>query len=168
MRKKTKKLILIIISSVLAVALITVGTVFAVDLFKNHIGTTVISFENKTALGGDTVQLSFGVVKNHGIWGGQIKINYDATAISFVSCANGSVFDECEINSNDGSVNLVVNQSDLEDSKANGTIATLNFKIKENAKKGDYKIEFDEITNFCDANSEIIEPILENGVITVK
>ncbi|MBQ8266969.1 MAG: hypothetical protein IJZ21_01105 [Clostridia bacterium] len=168
MNKKLKKLILIIVASILAAVLLIFATIGAVKFVKNHIGTTVISFENKTALAGDTVQLSFNVVKNHGIWGGQIKINYDATAISFVSCANGDVFDECEVNGTDGSVNLVVNQSDLEDSNVNGTIATLNFKIKENAKKGDYKIEFDQITNFCDEDSEIIEPILESGVITVK
>ena len=168
MKKKTKKVILIIVSAVLAVALLAVGTVFAVKYIKNNVGTTVISFESKTALSGDNVQLSFEISKNHGIWGGQIKINYDATAISFVSCANGNVFDECEVNDVDGSVNLLLNQLELKSSDINGIIATLNFKIKENAKKGDYKIEFDKSTNFCDENAEIIEPILEGGVITVK
>lgn len=168
MNKKMKKLVLIIVCAVLAVALITVGTVFAVDLFKNHIGTTVISFENKTVLAGDTVEIPLSISKNHGIWGGQIIINYDSDAINFVSCSNGEVFDECEVNSNVGEVVILVTQSELEDSNENGLIANLNFKVKVSADKGDYDIAFDDETNFCDSDENMIEPILEKGVITVK
>ena len=168
MNKKIKKLILIIVASVLAVALVTTGTIFAVKYIKNNFGDTVISFENKTALTGDTVKIPIIVKKNHGLWGGQIKINYNANVLDFISCANGDVFDECEVNDTDGSVNLLVNQSELNDSKNNGTIATLNFKIKETAKKGNCEIVFDQSSNFCDKNSDLIEPILENGIIIVK
>ena len=163
-----KKLILIIVATILSAALITTGTIFAVRYIKTHVGKTVISFENETALAGDTVKLSFSINKNHGLWGGQIKINYDAKSLEFISCTNGNVFDECEINDTNGSVILVVNQSELVDSNVNGIIATLNFQINETAAKGDYEIEFDQITNFCDQESELVEPILQNGKITVK
>lgn len=168
MNKKIKKLILIIVASVLAVALITMGTIFAVKYIKNNVGDTVISFESKTALTGDTVKIPIIIEKNHGLWGGQIKINYNANVLDFISCANGDVFDECEVNDTDGSINLLVNQSEMNDSTINGTIATINFKIKETAKKGDCEIVFDQSSNFCDKNSDLIEPILENGIITVK
>lgn len=168
MSKKVKKIILISVSAVLAVALITTGVIVTAKYFKNYVGDTVISFEEKTALAGDTVKIPFSVIKNHGIWGGQIKINYDSQAMAFVSCANGDVFDECEINSEDGSVNIVVNQTGLDDSKVNGVIATLNFKIKDSAKGGNYKIEFDKMTDFCNKDGEMIEPILKNGEIKVK
>lgn len=168
MNKKLKKLVLIIVASILAAVLLTFATIGAVKYVKNHVGTTVISFENKIALAGDTVKLPFSIIKNHGIWGGQIIIKYDAAALEFVSCANGDVFDECEVNGTDGSVNLVVNQSEMTNSKLNGIIATLNFRIKENAKKGNYTIDFSETTNFCDKDGEMLEPILKNGAITVK
>lgn len=169
MKKKTKKLILIIVAAILAAVLLVFATIATVKYVKNNVGDTVISLENQTALAGDTVKIPFSINKNHGIWGGEIQINYDADALEFVSCANGSVFDECQANSNEGFVKLIVNQSgEFDVSKTNGLIATLNFKIKENAKKGDYNIEFDEITNFCDKDTQIIEVVFENGKITVK
>lgn len=168
MSKGIKKILLIIIAAVLAVALITLATMNVIKYIKNYVGDTVISFENQTALTGDTVKIPFSIIKNHGLWGGQVKINYDANVLEFVSCANGSVFDECEVNGAKGSVNLIVNESGLDDSKANGTIATLNFKIKETAKKGDCKIEFDKTTTFCDNEGEIIEIKFTDGIITVK
>lgn len=168
MSKGIKKILLIIIAAVLAVALITLATMNVIKYIKNYVGDTVISFENQTALTGDTVKIPFSIIKNHGLWGGQVKINYDANVLEFVSCANGSVFDECEVNGAKGSVNLIVNESGLDDSKANGTIATFNFKIKETAKKGDCKIEFDKTTTFCDNEGEIIEIKFTDGIITVK
>ena len=168
MNKKTKKLILIIVAALLAVVLATIGTIYGIKYIKNYVGDTVISLESKTALAGDTVKLPISIIKNHGIWGGQIIISYDANSLEFVSCANGEVFDECETNSNDGTLNLLVNQSDIDDSNVNGIVATLNFKIVENAKKGSYKISFSGDSNFCDKNADIVELKLENGVVTVK
>ena len=168
MNKNMKKILLIIIAAVLAVALISIATVNVVNYIKNYVGDTVVSFDNQTALTGDTVKIPFSIIKNHGLWGGQVKINYDADVLEFVSCANGSVFDECEINGTKGSVNLLVNESGLDDSKTNGIIATLNFKIKETAKKGDSKIVFDQTTTFCDNEGEVVEIKFTDGIITVK
>ncbi len=168
MNKKIKKLILIIVAAFLATTLVIFTALGAIKHIKTHIGDTVISLEDKTALTGDTVKIPIVIEKNHGLWGGQIKINYNANVLDFISCANGDVFDECEVNDTDGSVNLLVNQSEMNNSKINGTIATLNFKIKETAKKGNSEIVFDQSSNFCDKNSDLIEPILENGIITVK
>ena len=168
MTKKNNKLTLIIITVILAVALIATGTIFAVKYIKDYVGDTTISFECKTVLAGDTVKLPFSITKNHGIWGGQIKIDYDAEAISFVSCSNGDVFDECEINSADGTVNLIINQTEMDNSNKNGIIATLNFKVNDAAKKGNYTIQFDETSNFCDKDAQMVKVILKDGTITIK
>ncbi len=168
MNKKIRKLILIIVAALLATVLVTFTALGAIKYIKTHVGDTVISFENKTALTGDTVTIPIIIEKNHGLWGGQIRINYNSNVLDFISCANGDVFDECEVNDTDGSVNLLVNQSELNNSKINGIIAALNFKIKDTAKKGNCEIVFDDSTNFCDKNSDLIELILENGEITVK
>lgn len=170
-RKTKKKLIIIIVAAVLAVALLAVGTVYTVKYIKENVGDSILSLESKTALAGDTIKLSFTISKNHGLWGGQIVINYDADNLTFVSCANGVVFDECEANATDGGKLMVlVTQSDLENTDADGVVATLNFEIKDSAAKGDYDIEFSTDTNLCDIDEpeDLIVPLFENGKITVK
>ncbi len=167
-----KKIILIIVASVLAVALVTTGTIFVIKYINNNVGNTVLSFESKTALAGDIVKMPITLNKNHGFYYGQITVSYNADAIEFVSCASGEIFDECEVNDVDGTVVMLVNQSDLSNTKINGTLATLNFKIKETAAKGEYKIEFvhDEQTAFCNLSEpeNLIIPELISGIITVK
>ncbi len=159
-----KKLVLIISSFVLALAVLICGAI----LIVKNTGDTVITLSNATALAGDTVELPLEITKNHGIWGGQIIINYDTDAINFVSCSNGEVFDECEVNNNDGEVVLLVTQSALENTNVNGLIANLNFKIKISADKGSYDITFNADTNFCDSDEKLIELTLNKGKITVK
>lgn len=163
-----KKLLFKICIVVLIVAIISVGTFFTVKYIKNNIGDTVVSLESTTALAGDTIKIPFSISKNNGLWGGQIKINYDENAFEFISCAKGDVFDECEVNSNKGSVNLIVNQTVLANTKEDGLVASLNFKVKNLAKNGDYEISFDSETNFCNADAEIQEVIFEKGTITVN
>lgn len=168
MKRKTKKILLIVLAIIAAVAVIAVSTVLIVKYVKRNVGTTIISFENQTAIAGDTVKLPVNIIKNHGIWGGQIKINYDTNALEFVSCANGEVFDECQANGDSGSVIIIVNQSDISEVKSNGTVATLNFNIRESASKTNYAIRFDSISNFSDSEGELIEIELKNGTVTVK
>ncbi|MBQ8740990.1 MAG: hypothetical protein IJY79_05530 [Clostridia bacterium] len=161
---KNKKIIIIIAAVVLAVAILVTGIV----LISKNLGDTTVYLDEKKALAGDTVQIPLSISKNHGIWGGQIIINYDSDAISFVSCSNGEVFDECEVNNNVGEVVILVTQSELEDTKESGLIANLNFKVKVSADKGDYDIIFNAETNFCDSDENMVEPILKKGVISVK
>lgn len=168
MKRKTKKILLIVLAIIATVAVIAVSTVLIVKYVKRNVGTTVISFENQTAIAGDTIKLPVNIIKNHGIWGGQIKINYDANALEFISCANGEVFEECKVNGSEGSVSLVVKQSEMENSKINGIIAVLNFEIKDTADKGNYEISLNKSTNFCNADSETVKYKDKNGIITIK
>ena len=163
-KKLNSKLIIIITASVLAIALI--ATLIAVIL--NKAGDATVSFGSKKAIAGDTVEMPFSIDKNPGIWGGQIILNYDSDALSFVSCSNGDVFDECEVNDDNGSLVILVNQAELEDTDKNGVVATVSFKVKVSADKGDYDITFDSETNFCNVTEVMVEPILEKGTITVK
>lgn len=168
MNKKIKKLVLIIVSALLAVALLTFGTIKVISYVKNYVGDTTVYFENQTALSGDTVKLPLSITKNHGLWAGLLKVKYDTAGLEFVSCANGAVFDECEVEAGDGTVSIIVNMSELEDVKENGLVVTLNFKVKENAKKGDYNVQLNADTEFCDLNGEEKDVVLQKGTITVK
>ena len=48
MKKKTKKIVIIIVSVILAVALIAMGIAFLVKYIKNNVGDTAIKFESQT------------------------------------------------------------------------------------------------------------------------
>ena len=47
-------------------------------------------------------------------------------------------------------------------------IVTLKFKIKLSANDGVYNLDFNEDTNFCNKDEEMITPELVGGKITVK
>lgn len=163
MSRKCKS-ILIIVSAVLAVALIT-GAVF---LILNNIGDPTVSINSKSAKAGEMVEISLSVDKNPGIWGGQVILKYDSDALSFDSYSNGKVFDRCDCNDDSGTLTLLLTQAELKNAKKNGRAAIIRFKINDNAAKGDYNISFNKDTNFCNADEKLIEPTLENGTVTVK
>lgn len=159
-----KKLLFSVIAIILAVITIAVGVL----LIVKNIGDCQISIEKNTALAGDTVSIPIVIEKNSGIWGGQVIIDYDAKNLTFESATNGDVFDECQVNDTGESVVLLLNQVDLKDSKINGLVATLNFKVKTSSDDGELKISFNKESNFCNAKEKMIEPILKDGAIIVK
>ncbi len=163
-----KNLIFIIIAIVLAVATIFVGSL----LILKNIGNSVISIGNAKGLVGDVVEVPITIEKNPGIWGGQIIIDYDSKYFSFDSFLNGSVFEQCQVNDTGDSVAILVTHtvtnSGLKDSKINGTVATLKFRIKATSQKGKQELKFNTETNFCNENQDVIELTQKNGTITVK
>ena len=161
-----KKLILIIVSSVLAVALFATGVIF---LVKNLGGFTV-SLNSQKALAGNTVEIPISLSKNVGLYYGQVVINYDSDNLSLASCVQGDVFEEFEYKDIDGTVNILVNQLGLTNAEEDGTIATLVFYVKESADKGVYEITFGEESAFCNVSDpeNLIIPTFENGKISVK
>ncbi len=158
------KLIFIIIAVVLAVSIIALGAV----LFLRNTGDTVISLGSVKGLAGDIVEIPLTIDKNVGIWGGQIIINYDSDNLSFLSIDNSEVFDQCEVNDTGDCVAILATQLELEDSHFDGNIATLKFKIKVSADKGEYTLDFNEESNFCNKDEEMITPEFVSGKIIVK
>ncbi len=165
-KRKVKKQHLYIILSALLAVVLAIGAIFVFggDESKN----ISISIGDVSAIAGDTIKLPFNISDNSSVWGGQIKINYNEKVFDFISCANGDVFDECEVNDNNGTVNLLVNQTELENTKENGLVATLNFKVKTTAIDGEYEISFDKETNFSNIDGELKEVSFDNGTVTVK
>lgn len=154
-----------IIAVVLAAATIFLGVLL---ILKNIGDTTTVSLGSAKGTNGDIVEIPLTIEKNQGVWGGQILIDYDSENLSFVSISNGAVFDECEVNDSDGCLAILVTQSALKDSYKSGDIAILKFKIKISADDGVYSLDFNEETNFCNKDEEMIEPVLMGGKITVK
>ena len=163
-----KKRILRIISICCAICVFVALTTIVIYTLVNRVGVTTVSLGSEKVASGDVVEIPLTLKKNHGMWGGQIIINYDPEAISFVSCENGDLFDDCEVNNNEGEVVLLVKQKELKNMHKNGDIAMLKFKAKVSADSGDYNIVINQDTNFGDINENIIETIFKNGIISVK
>ena len=161
-----KKTILIISGVILAICLV-LGTIF---LIKDIKGDSVLSIESGAALAGDNIEIELTLDKNKGFYMGCITLEYDSDAIEFVSCASGEVFDMIETNDTTGQLVMLAYQNDLSLAKSDGNIATLTFKVKRNAKDGDYEIKFVDETNFCnlDDPENLIVPELKNGIISVE
>ncbi len=159
-----KNLIFSIVAIVLALAVIAVGVLL---IIKNT-GDCVITIDNVKTLAGDTVEIPIKINNNFGIWGGQIIIDYDSDKFNFVSATNGEVFNECEYNDTGSSVALLVTQTALKNSKEDGVIVTIKLGVKESVEKGKTDITFNTETNFGDSEGNLVEPILENGSVTIK
>lgn len=159
-----KKLLFPIVAIILAIATITVGVLLIIQ----NMADCEVVIGQESALAGDTVSIPVTIKNNPGIWGGQIIIDYDSKNLSFLSMTGGTVFDECQVNDTGENVAILVTQSALKDSKADGEIAVLSFKVKESAKKGAKKITFNDESNFCNIDQKMIEPVLKDGKITVK
>ncbi len=167
-----KKYVLFIMSILSAIAIFFTGCA--------NFGTPVFSIDNQTALIGDSIVVPINIKKNSGLYVGQIVIQYDGDVLEFVSGGNGEVFDECVVNGKDvkETVMIIANQSGIKDTKKNGTLATLNFKVKETAVRGNTHISFylpDHVESgtYCLKYKNIDEekwtiPECIDGIITVK
>lgn len=167
-----KKRFVLVITAVLLIAIFMTGCA--------SFTTPVLSIENQTALVGDTINLPIKIEKNSGLYVGQIVIHYDPEVFEFVSGGNGDVFDEGVVNGKDlnGTVMIIVNQSGVKDTKKDGTLASLNFKIKDTAARGDSEISFYlpeyvedgtyflKVKNISEEKWTISQ--CENAIITVK
>lgn len=158
-----KKKLVLFISIVAALAVLAAGVAIFVQM-----GDCTATIGTEKSLAGDNVVIPLKLSKNSGMWGGQIIINYDSDAIDFVSCENGELFEECASNDNEGQLSILVNQSNLKNTKKSGILLNLKFTVKETAKSGSYKLSFDKDTNFCDADAELVDVELKSGEIIVK
>lgn len=163
-----KNLLLVVIAIVLAIATITVGVL----LIVKNMGDPQLSVGNAKGIAGDTVEVPIILDKNPGIWGGQLIVDYDSDNFSFVSISSGGIFDFCEANDTGDSVAILAyklsTKAELDNTKEDGVVATLKFKIKSSAKNGNHKISVNSSTNFCNAKEEIVEIAFVDGSIKVK
>ena len=93
----------------------------------------MISADTQSAEAGETVTITLSASNNPGLSFLQVTLQYDTSVLTFESATNGNVFSTFE-----KGVNL--QWSSDEDSTNNGTLATLKFKVNENAAVGSYVV----------------------------
>lgn len=184
-----KKLIIIIVASVLALALVITGAVLlSKNLFKGGTGDSnsdvpsstddtgyVISGNIKITAGsadgskGDFVTIPVSCSENPGINYSMGGIKYDAAKLKFVSFEKGEVFKDINYNHKEGLVTMDLNSEDFDkDVTGNGVLCNIKFEII-SEEKGDTPIEVIFNDGFsCNSKEEIIAVKPTNGKVTIK
>ena len=91
---------------------------------------------------GDTVSVAIKMDENPGIIAARIKVSYDSKALTLMKAEDGGILGEYTFG-NDKKANPYVmlweNGTASKDYTATGTLATLTFKIADDAAEGDHK-----------------------------
>ena len=137
------------------------------------VSNPTISLEKKKAYVGDEVSIAVSIENNPGIWGMDLRISYDKTAMKLTSVENGNFYQNSEWtkgNLNADIYTLSYEAGGLENiSTASGTLATLNFKINENAVPGTYEIKAEYTAgDIINISFDEIAFDISNGSVTVE
>lgn len=131
-----------------------------------------ITLESVTAENGESVSMDVLFQNNPGIWGMDLRISYDKSALTLTSVENGDFFQDTEWtpgNLNADTYILSYEASGLEDiTTPSGTLATLNFMVSESATAGNYTVSASyRAGDIINVNFDDINPSVTNGKITV-
>ena len=172
-----KKVVIILVAAVVALALIITGTVIGLKgLFKNSSSSDAsqpISEKAKITVGsvsakkGETIEIPVKIDKNPGIMAMLFDIKYDSSVLQYMNYSKGDVLSDYSFNDLGGSVRFV-NIEDNDITK-NGTLFTLKFKVLADAPTGESLIEpmIDEYS-LTDFDESIIKSDVTNGTVTVN
>ena len=127
-----------------------------------------------TALPGSTsVSVPVSIVKNPGILGMTLVVNYDDTVMTLVNSANGDALSMLSFTKpkryKDGSIFTWYGEALSEDEIVDGVVLALTFDISETAANGTYPVSVSYIEgDIFDANLSSIEIAIKNGNIVIK
>lgn len=130
-----------------------------------------LSIANVSGTPGDTVSVAIKMDENPGIIAARIKVSYDSKALTLMKAEDGGILGEYTFG-NDKNANPYVmlweNGTASKDYTSTGTLATLTFKIADDAAEGDYEIgisyDQEEIYNVDLKN---VKFSITNGKVTV-
>ncbi len=128
--------------------------------------------ESLGATGGSDVSVKVTVENNPGLWGMDLRIDYDKSAMTLTSVENGDFFATSEWtrgNLEADTYILSYEANEIEDiTKSSGTLATLNFTLKEDISEGDYEIKVSYRTgDIINISFEDLAFTMVNGKVTV-
>ena len=107
---------------------------------------------------------------NPGFLIGNIVIDYDTDNFLFVEGISSKMFTQCSVTEDAGRIMCMVQTAptDLKDVTETGTVVTLNFKLKENAKKGTYPITVSSSSQFANSEEKWVTCEFEESKITIN
>ena len=143
------------------------------NIFASAQNTPTVTLESVEAAPGDNVSVKVSINNNPGIWGMDLKIAYDKSALTLVSVDNGDFYEASEWVEGDlnGDIYILSYEANaLENiTTPSGTLATLNFKVSDNADYKDYAITASYNTgDIINVSFDEINPSVTQGKITIK
>ncbi|WP_418848459.1 cohesin domain-containing protein, partial [Ruminococcus sp.] len=158
-----KKLLAIVIAIVTLMSFSVVG-IYAITQEESN---PTFYLESVKAKKDNNVSIKVFIKNNPGLWGINVKINYDKTALTLIDVENGDFFKESEWTKGDLEI-LSYEANGLEDiTTVNGTLAILNFKVNNDAVPGKYDVSISYNAGDCinvsfeDVNFDVINGIIE-------
>ena len=157
-----------ILAICLSVLLICAAMPFA---FATAAGEPTIVVSDVEGKAGDTVSVTVSLKNNPGIISARLKVGYDANALELIEATNGD-FAAAGYSFSEQGVNPYVVNWCLATLKANDTselLATLTFKIKDDAAAGEYPLSLviADPDDFYNVDWDTVEFGLDDGSITV-
>lgn len=136
-------------------------------------GNGEITFESVTAENGESVSMDVLFQNNPGIWGMDLRISYDKSALTLTSVENGDFFQDAEWTKGNLNADVYIlsyEASALENiTTSSGTLATLNFTVSDTAAAGNYAVTASyNAGDIINVSFDDINPSITNGKITVK
>ena len=133
-------------------------------------GAPAFVVESKNVKAGETFTIDVSIKNNSGIVGLRTYVGYDENVLELVSITAGADFMDTSfgpLTQNPISV-LWDDSLAASNNTTNGTVATLTFKVKEDAEAGDTAITLNyEAEDVYDYNWDNVEFAVENGKVTI-
>ncbi|MGN0492951.1 MAG: cohesin domain-containing protein [Acutalibacteraceae bacterium] len=159
-KSKLKAGICVILSLLLLIS--PLGVSAEEDYSQGHITIDTVS-----ALNGDSVILKIAIDNNPGIMAMTISITYDSSALTYERYYFGYLNDHTVVNHPDKNLIRFVN-CESRDYDNNGTIISVQFKVKEDADFGFYPVSIDyKAGDFCNWKLEKLMPVITPGGVNV-
>lgn len=129
-----------------------------------------VSISNASGLPGDEVTVAIDISGNPGVSAWHLEVGYDENAMAIVNSNLDGVFEGLNVGVFENPYKITYADMKLTDSTANGTVAELTFKIKDNASVGDYAVTINGNPKnaFSNSSEEKLTFALKDGTITVK
>ncbi len=119
---------------------------------------------------GSEISVPIVIQNNPGIAMADLKIEYDSSALTFVSAANGTIFAQADLMESypSGSPYPILFVSTTGDRAGDGTLITLNFRVNSNCADGNYTLTFRKGSMLSNFNETILSTSFVGGAVTVR
>ncbi|MBE7057685.1 MAG: hypothetical protein E7387_01100 [Ruminococcaceae bacterium] len=149
----------------LILSLTMIFAMSAVNMSATETTEHTITIENVEAESGEDVAIKVMIENNPGIWGMDLKISYDKSALTLTSVDNGDFYQASEWTKGNLNADVYIlsyEAGGLDNiTTKSGTLAILNFKVSDTAVAGDYAV-----TASCN-DGDIINVSFENVPFTI-
>lgn len=132
-----------------------------------------IAAKDASAIVGKTVQIKIELSQSPGIWGADIKVSYDASAMRLVGIQNGNVFADSELLPLPDDVGnpftLSFTGAAIQNNEKTGTLAIVTFAVLDNAKAGDYTVKvWADDGAITDKNEKDVACVFTNATVHIS